>query len=205
MSAFKKMDFTSVLILIGILACLGMAGWRYQLESELSYARSAWSATTHQIPEIEALIKELRDMKRTEALNNQGVNSMVADTYFPAQLSEAGIGYTEYTISEKKDKTVNFKTGRGKPTKHSLENETTLNFAKGAGGKPRPFPRENIEAAVYNSEAFSPRWRLRRLSLRNEDIETKRRSKKGYPDELSDRWFIKKMIFVMRRPKGKVR
>lgn len=197
----KKLDFTSALILIGSLACLGMGGWRYQLQNELSYARSAWADTERQIPEIDALIKELRDMKLSKKQSDEGVDDLVADTYFPAKLSSAGIGYTQYRIDEKKDKEVSFKI-KGK-TKKALENEATINFKKGEGGKPRPFSRDNIYAAIYNSEAFSPRWRLRRLQLVNEDLRVKTRNKKGFPDELSDRWYIDKMIFVMRRPKGR--
>ena len=197
----KKMDFTSTLILIGVIACLGMAGWRYQLQTELSYARTAWADTERQIPEIDGLIKELRDMKLSKKQSDEGVDDQVADTYFPAKLSSAGIGYTQYAIDPPREKSVPFKTKKRK-TKNAIETETTINFKKGEGGKPRPFSRDNIYAAIYNSEAFSPRWRLRRLQLANEDLRAKGRSKKGYPEELSDRWYIDKMIFVMRRPKG---
>ncbi len=74
---------------------------------------------------------------------------------------------------------------------------------KGEGGKPRPYTEDNIFAAVYNAEAFSNRWRLRRLTVENEDMKAKGRSKKGYPDELSDRWSIQRMTFVRRRPKAR--
>lgn len=197
----KKMDFTSALILIGVVACLGMGGWRYQLQTELSYARSAFEDTKRQIPEIDALIKELRDMKLSKKQIDEGLNDQIADTYFPAQLSSAGIGYTQYAIDPPRERDVTLKTRKGK--KNAIETEATINFKKGEGSKPRPFSRENIYAAIYNSEAFSPRWRLRRLQLTNEDLRAKSRSKKGYPDELSDRWYVDKMIFVMRRPKGR--
>ncbi len=197
----KKLDFTSALILLGVLACLGMAGWRYQLETELSYAKSAFADTQRHIPEIDALIKELREIKRAKAMNEE-VDDLSADTYFPSQLSQAGIGYTQYTIETKKDREVNFVV-RGRKKKRAIETEATLNFKKGEGGKPRPFSRDNIHAAVYNSEAFSNRWRLRRLQLTNEDMRVKGRSKRGFPDELSDRWYIDRMVFVMRRPKGR--
>jgi len=198
----KKLDFTSALILIGVLACLGMAGWRYQLQNELEYARSAFEDTQRQIPEIDALIKELRDLKLSKKQIDEGLNDQVADTYFPAQLSAAGIGYTQYAIDPPRERDVKIKTRKG-TTKPAIETEATINFKKGEGGKPRPFSRENIYAAIYNSEAFSPRWRLRRLQLTNEDLRSKNRSKKGYPDELSDRWYIDRMMFVMRQPKGR--
>ncbi|MEZ5987677.1 MAG: hypothetical protein R3F30_00835 [Planctomycetota bacterium] len=198
MGFLRRMDFTTGMIYVGVLLCLGLGGWHLHLRGELTRAKDAFADLDRQLPEIEARLKSIMEMKReSEAAANSDLDNTDPRSYFQSHLHGARFALNDYQISIGSEQTRSFRIG--KLTKRAKETEAEIRFKDVNGRGTGPFHRQNIFKAVFDIEAHSNRWKLRELVLKNEDVKASR-SKKGYPDELSDRWEIDRLKFVRRDP-----
>lgn len=197
MKFFRNMDLLKGLILFCVVACIGLGVWNWMLTKEVKAAKAAWQRSKSDYSKIIALTKEIQTLY--EAMDLQGDVDTDPLRYFVKQLSGAAkISRADYNFGDINPKERSLVGGGSKRTQRVTERVAPIKFV---GGKKKRFAtREQVFVACYNSEKNSKRWTLQALKMRAREVLEGASAKKGYPEELSDEWFVDKMEFVSREP-----
>lgn len=194
MNLFKKLDFWSGMILLGVVLSMGLGVWYLKQSAKFEQAKRAFRASKSSLPLIESMLTDLDGLIKAKDANAGQIDNIDAGSYIQAQFVNAEIPGGRFTVSGvDKQKTVSIRID-GK-TRRVLETEVTLKFSKSDA-----YSRRKIYWAIFNVERNSKRWRLRNLALRAHQVKSSSRTKEGLPDQLDDDWIIDRMVYVSRQP-----
>ena len=193
---FKNMDALKAMILLGLVAAAGLGGWYWTLTKRFEDVKKAWKQANKDYPRIIAELKRIKVLYEESKLPEVTWGS---NTYFQSQLTDrAKIPSNDYEIPQDKVKTVTHRTAKDKTMKAD-ERVQEIRIE----GRDKYFTRDQIFAAIYNSEAKSRKWRLRQLSITAREQKDRRAREQGLPETLSDEWSIDKLVFAAREPAAK--
>lgn len=199
MKFFQNMDWLKGLILLCVVACIGLGIWNWMLGKQVADANRDWERTKKDYSAIIAKTKKIQSLY--EAMDLQGDIDQDALTYFVKQLSGAAkIPKKHYSFGDINPREMKVVTTvkRRRKTQEIVERVAPIRFE---GGKNRKFvTREQIFVACYNAEKNSKRWSLQAIKMRPREVLEGANAKKGYPEELSDEWYVDKLEFVSRAP-----
>jgi hypothetical protein len=201
---FRGMDLYKGIIFACLLLMPVVGGWAYWLHERIGVAKSAVAAADRnsrtlsgagELQKIGWLQQSIANMTRN-AVNaevEQDVGILI-DRRMGQTFKGEGLRRNDYTV---RTLTATTKPGEWTDTPVSIE-------FKRDGKEAFPLTREQINAFVFNMESgggtgVSP-WKLRSLKLRNADTKDKQSGGKKPPPEISEQWFIDKMVFVKREP-----
>lgn len=191
---FRNMDPLKFVILFCLVACAGLGLWNSLLTAEFEDVQRSWRDAKRKVVDIHAILKEISTLY--QAKDDQIKYGSQAGVYFENQLTEyGGIPHKAYNLKERGEQTVKI-DGR-----KAIEYTQEIDFSGRGRGERLLLPRENWFRAFYNCERNSKRWRLRELHLKCEEQFDRTRDKDaGYPEELSDKWYVQRLVFASREP-----
>ena len=195
----KDFGFYRPFFIVAALAIIFLGGWNYVLKRQYRQALLAFQRSKADLAKAFAEIKQIRRLIVAKNEMDKRGEWLQPELYFQKQLSKAGIDFKSYHIKPPRERSLKIRSG--KKRKNVIDREVEISF-KIKGRKNIQFiPRSNWFVALYNCEAGSKRWRLRELSIRAKEEFSSNVKKGNYPRELSDEWFIEKLMFVSREPK----
>ena len=186
----KDMDLYKAIILASILLIPTAGFFAYWETQRLEVAKVAVAAATRRgglIEKIGLLQKEIVEIKKTSKSNN----TISHEIYFENQIDKASAGSlksTDFNIDDERGK----KSGR-----NAQDYEVKIDFRR--NNKPIPLRRDLIHAILFNCEAFSPSWRLRRIHLINQEA-AKAKGNNPPPKTVEDTWEVRSLVFARREP-----
>jgi len=181
-------------IIIGSLVLMPVAGgWLYWLNTQIEFGQNAMTAATRKKGDIETIGQLLQEIEN-QARSAGAATTEDPNVYFDRQISRSSEGLA------RNDYKIDFVSGQRHRDTKSIDKVYKMEFRR--DNKQFALSRELIQAILYNTEANSPAWRLRSLSLRNEEVGNAqlRSSGKKPPPEFPDNWFVDKMEFARREP-----
>jgi hypothetical protein len=194
-----KFGLFKVSIAISGLVIIVLFGWYLFLKKDYHNALLDYQKSKSDLVKSFSEIKQIRRLLIAKNEMEKGGELLLPELFFQKQLSKAGIDFKSYHVKPPRDR--NHKIQSGKKRKSVIDREVEINFKVKSGKKRLFIPRPNWFVALFNCEAGSKRWRLRQFSIRAKEEFKSQAKKGGYPSELSDDWYIDKLVFVSREPK----
>jgi|GEM_PF-2608363 len=186
-------------LIVSLVALLFLSAWYFVLKVNYQEALRDFSRSKTYLINSFSEIKQIRRLLIAKGEMEKGGERLQPELYFQKQLSKAGIDFKSYHIKPPRERS--YRIFSGKKKKRVIDREVEVSF-KLQNGKKRFFlPRNNWFVALFNCEAGSKRWRLRHFSAKVKEAFDSKSRKGIYPSELTDEWFIEKLVFVSREPK----
>lgn len=191
--------YFKVFLIANSIAFILLCGWFLLLKKNYALHLKAFKRSKVDLASSFSEIKQIRRLLVAKGEMERGGERLQPELFFQKQLSKAGIDFKSYHIKPPKERSLKILSGRKK--KSVIDREVEVSFKVVNGKKRLSLPRSNWFVALYNCEAGSKRWRLRQLSIRAKEEANSQYKKGNYPAELSDEWFVDKLVFVSREPK----
>lgn len=190
-------DLYKTIIVVSLLLLPVAGGGLYWLEQQITTGKRAIADAqrprTGQLPVIARLVNEIESLVKNAGRAAAEVNPEV---YFEREIG---------TSAKQTLRRTDFRIDQINTVKHvetaSIDRQIKVDFTR--DGKKFALPRDLVQAILFNIEARSPAWRLRSLTLRNEETGgTKQMRTAGDqpPGTIADNWFVDNMIFARREP-----
>jgi hypothetical protein len=191
---FGNMDLYKAIILASFVLLPASGGWVYWLNGQILETKDALAKAGDQIREIGSLEKQMETVYANS--NRNAVASDSPNEWFQKLLisSGGGISPDDFTFEQAHEA----QTSVGKS--RAIDTEVPIAFGKaGAGRSDFKLGRDYIFALIYNVE-IQQIWKLRSLEMINGTSERDFVATKTPPAELEDKWVVKKLVFVKRKP-----
>ncbi|PIE24598.1 MAG: hypothetical protein CSA62_01860 [Planctomycetota bacterium] len=208
LNKLRHLDTIELMILVGIFGIMIFGGFHLYLRNQVELSREAFARAQDQVVEIHALLPLIPKLYRERQKMQAGAEDINPAPFFQRQFTnEAKIPLQSYEFGSVKptEQTLTVKTPKGRTKRMKAKLRTIkISFPSMGRNKKTFLPRSNLFRALYNAEAASPRWRLRRLRIKAKETVVRERGKdKAPPEELSDLWLVQALEFASREPIGK--
>jgi hypothetical protein len=192
---FGNMDLYKAIVLASFVLLPASGGWVYWLNDQIVETKAALARASDQTKEIGALEKQMETVSANQgktALQTESPNEWFTKIIVS---SGGGISPDDFTFPQPHETQV--MVGKSK----AIDTEVSIDFGKASGTNRNDFKlgRDYIFALIYNCE-MQQIWKLRSLEMINGTSEREAVAYKTPPAELEDRWLVKKLTFVKRKP-----
>jgi hypothetical protein len=188
----QQFDLYKWIIIASLVAMPAAGGWLWWLNQQLEFGENAKAAATRRRGDLETIGQLLQEIA------NQAASAGTASTEDPGVYFDRQISRSSKDLM-RNDYKIDFASAQRHRETKSIDKVYKMEFKR--DGKPLALTRELIQAILFNIEANSPAWRLRSLTLTNEEVKSSLRAgAKKPPPELPDTWFVDKMEFARREP-----
>ena len=205
LNRLRHLDTAELMILVGILGILIFGGFHFYLRGQVEESRKAFSGAKEDIVEIHGLLPLIPKLYQERQKMQAGAEDIDPAPFFQRQFTnEAKIDLLSYefgSVQTREDR-VSVINSQGKEVRKRARVRTIRMSFPSQRGEKTYLPRSNLFRAIYNSEAASPRWRLRELAIRAKELDARGARGKAPPEELSDLWTVQRLEFVSREPIG---
>lgn len=189
----KTFDLYKLIIIASLVLSPAAGGWAYWLQGRIDDGQKALAHAKNPRGPLQAigLLQQEIDGMRAKSGSSQAETD--PRTYFDVQVSKSssGLKRNDYVINNLQDARVS--------DLKAVDRQWSIEFKEG-GKTHLPLARELITYVLHNIEGNSPAWRLRTLHLKNRETRELRSRGAKPPPEVSDEWFVDRMVFAKREP-----
>ncbi len=189
----KKFDLYKVIIIASLVLSPVAGGWAYWLQGRIAEGEKAIAQAKNPRGPLQAIGLLQQEIDGMRAKSGSAQAEADPRTYFDVQVSRSSqsLRRTDFILNTLQDTRVS--------DLKAVDRQWSIEFKEG-GKTPLPMARELITNILHNVEAHSPAWRLRTLHLKNRETRELRARGGKPPPEVSDEWFVDRMVFAKREP-----